>query len=157
MTPLDIITLNQAKTYLVMTGNDSRDAEITLLIKACVSLVEQYTCYRLYERTEMFKTYSDYTELPYYPITITSVKNSDDVDVDYKETFSQLSLNIRCKSQSIITATVGYSDVANVPPTLLQACYKALTYFFDNKDVYSLDLPVDIQALLNQWRRSATV
>lgn len=156
MTPLNVITLAQAKTYLVMDGINDRDAEITRLIETAISLVEQYTCYRLYEREETFIAVTCHNDLPYYPIAIDSVIK-DAIEQDYKETQGYLSLNVRCSIQSIITATVGYSDITLIPPSLIQACYKIITYLFENKDAYEATMPYDVQLLLNQWRRSATV
>jgi hypothetical protein len=156
MTPLNVISLQQAKDYLVIDYPD-RDQEITRLIETAIAQVEQYTCYRLYEREETFFAYGYCTNLPYCPIVIDSVKNSDGDTVNYTETANPLAINLLCKPQSIITATVGYSDISDIPPPLIQAAYKLITYLADNKDMYTVQLPVDVQMLLNQWRRSATI
>jgi len=157
MTALDVITLEQAKAELVMTGISDRDAEITRLIQTAIGWVEQYTCYRLYERVETFIAYGCETVLPYYPITIDGVDHDGSAYANYKEKFLPLGLRIICPSQSTITATVGYSDVGEIPAPLIEAAYKLITYLFENKDVYSVQLPVDVQILINQYRRSPTI
>lgn len=157
MNPFDVISLIQAKSYLVMEGISDRDAEIRGLIETSISLVERYTCYRLYERPETFIATTCHTELNYYPVAIESVKNSNGDDVKYTSKYAPLSLNITVPSQSIITATVGYDDVANIPSPLISAAYKMITYLFENKDAYSVSLPMDVQLLLNQFRRSPSI
>lgn len=142
-----------------MTGIDDRDAEIELLIKTAVSMVEKYTCYYLYQRTETFVTYLAKTELPYYPITIDSVVNEDNEAVTYTEKVYPLQLVLTCPKDSTVTMTVGYTeaDLANIPQNLIAACYKWITYLFENKDIYAMDMPLDVQLMLNQFRRSATI
>lgn len=158
MTPLDVITLAEAKKELVVDADyTDRDTEITRLIKTAISWVEQYTCYRLWQRTEVFNAIGCHTDLPYYPITIDSVKDSDDEDVTYTQKNGALSIVVSCPAQSVINATVGFSDVTDIPQPLVSASYKLITYLFENKDTYSVDLPIDIQLMLNQYRRSATI
>jgi hypothetical protein len=159
MNALNVITLAQAKTYLDMTGIDGRDAEIETLIKTAVSLVEKYTDYRLYEREETFVTYGCKTEISAYPVTIDSVVDEDDAAVTYTERVYPLSLVLTAPKDSTVTMTVGYAeaDIANIPQNLIQACYKWVTYLFENKDIYEVNMPLDVQLLLNQSRRSATI
>lgn len=159
MTSLDVITLEQAKTYLVMDGIGGRDAEITMLIKSAVSLVEKYTDYRLYQRSEEFVTYSSITSLTIYPVSITSVKNSDGANIPYRTTQSPLQLNLFCAKNASVVLQVGYAqaDIGNIPQNLITACYKIITYLFENKDAYEVGLPMDVQLLLNEFRRSATI
>lgn len=157
MDALNIITLEDAKAELVMTGIDDRDAEIERLIKTAIAMVEQYTCYRLYERTEVFNTIGCHTSLPYYPIEIDDVINADGNDVTYTQKNQSLSILISCPAQSVIGATVGYDDVTNIPQPLISAAYKIITYLFENKDAYEVGLPIDIQLMLNPYRRSATI
>lgn len=157
MDALNVITLDEAKAELVMTGIDDRNTEITRLIKTAVSLVEQYTCYRLYERIESFNAIGCHNNLPYYPIVIDDVKNSDGDDVTYTEKKATLAIVITCPVQSVINAIVGYDDVTDIPQPLVSAAYKIITYLFENKDAYSVDLPIDIQLMLNPYRRSATI
>lgn len=155
MTALDVISVEQAKAYL-RVDFDTDDDLITSLIQTSVAWVEQYTCYRLFERVELFIAYNCKTGLPYYPIEVTSVEyDGDEQDIVTKN--RPLELVVECKKDSVITATVGYSDVADIPAPLLTACYKLITYLYENRDAYGATLPVDVQLLINQYRRSATI
>jgi hypothetical protein len=159
MDALDIISLEDAKKELVMTGISDRDAEIESIIKSAIAWVEKYTDYRLYNRDEIINAVFCKNNLTQYPISITSVKNSDDEDVTYTQKNGVLSLIIDCPEQSVITANVGYTEneVDDIPQPLIRAAYKLITYLFENKDAYTVGLPLDIQLLLNQYRRSATI
>lgn len=156
MTPLDVISLDDAKAYLVVDFDD-RDSEIERLIATAIGLVEQYTCYRLCEREETFVTYECKTDLSVYPVTIDSVVNEDDEVVTYTERSYPLSLVLSAPKNSTVVMTVGYADTSLIPAPLIAACYKVITYLFENKDVYSVGLPVDVQMMINQFRRSPTI
>lgn len=155
-TALDVISLQQAKDHLVIDFNDY-DQQIQGLIETAISLVEQYTDYRLYERVETFYATTCSTNIVTYPITVTDVVNeAGDVVTGYKTRNLPLSITLYVPNQSVITADVGYATVGEIPHSLVSAAYKIITYLFENKDVYSVGLPVDVQLLLNQWRRSPT-
>jgi len=158
MTALDVISLEEAKAELVMTGIDDRDAEITRLIKTAIALVEKYTDYYLYEREITIDLTGCKTDITKYPITIVSVKHETD-DLSYSIRQKVLSIDLTCYDweDGIITANVGFDDVTDIPQPLIDAAYKIITYLFENKDVYSAELPLDIQLMLNQYRRSATI
>jgi hypothetical protein len=79
MTPLDIISLDQAKLFLRTDFNDD-DSLITDLIYSAVALVEQKTQYRLYQRIET--DYSDGTynvdlfQQPLNNVTVTTLEGN---------------------------------------------------------------------------------
>lgn len=77
LTPLDVISLEDAKLFL-RTDFDDDDSLITSLIYSAVNLVEQKTQYRLYQRTEL--QYSDGTynvDLFQTPLNVVTVKTFD--------------------------------------------------------------------------------
>jgi hypothetical protein len=156
MSPIDVISLQNARDWLVVDDNFD-DTIITRLINSAVSWVEQYTCYRLYARDETFITTSCKTSLPYFPINSKSIKLKD--DTDYTATnntyfYAALSLIVDCPIQSTIMLNTGYTDPTQIPSPLLEACYKLITYLYENRDAYGTQLPIDIQILINQFRRS---
>lgn len=161
MSALDVITLDQAKVYLVMEGINDRDDEIERLIKTAIAWIERYTCYRLYPRDEEVITTSYKTEINYFPINSKSIKlenGSDYTPIDfvtYKN--GSLALFVHCPLQSTILLNTGYEEVEDIPEPLISAAYKIITYLFENKDAYSVNFPVDIQLLINQYRRSASI
>lgn len=148
MNALDIISLADAKEFLVVDFPD-KDKEITRHIKSAVSIVERYTSYMLYERSISYTLPAcGYEEIYLYPISFPSGT------VTIPQT---LSVILKGKVGLVVNATVGYSDVTLIPENLIDACYKIITYLFENKDIYEAVLPSDVQLLINQFRRSATV
>lgn len=159
MDELDVISLDDAKDHLVVDLTDIYyDKQITGLIKTAIALVEQYTGYRLYERDETINMLSYCENITTYPITINNVIQNE-IEQLYIVRFSSLSINVECQSwcNSIINVTVGYSDPTLIPHPLISASYKMITYLFENKDAYSTTLPMDVQLMINQFRRSASI
>lgn len=156
MTALDVISLVQAKEYLVVTFPD-HDGIITTAIGTAVSWVETYTGYRLYERTIDKDMIGCRSQLYEYPIEITTVKDPLGNVTDFSVCKRTLSIIVDSRYGSSITAKVGYATVADIPEPLLSACYKLITYLYENRDAYGLTMPVDIQGLINQLRRDATI
>lgn len=154
-TPLDVITLEQAKEFLVVDFDD-RDAEITRHIKSAIGYVETYTNHMLYSRAKVYTilgssgcTSRGSIEIYDYPITVNTPVSMT--------THNVLSITLFATANQSINATVGYNSVDDIPGQILEAAYKLITYLFENKDIYSAGLPWDVQMLLNQWRRSATI
>lgn len=148
MNALDVISLADAKVFLVVDFPD-KDSEITRHIKSAVSIVERYTCYNLYERP------IDYTigrfgstEVYDYPVSFPAGTKTES---------RVLSVIIKGSANSVVSATTGYTDVTEIPENLIDACYKIITYLFENKDIYQASLPGDIQLMINQYRRSPTI
>lgn len=147
MTALDVISLQSAKDYLRVDYSED-DAIITRLIKASVSRIEQYTNYKLYQRDVVYNMYGCELEIYDFPITL---------DTTLKTRQNVLSVTVFGRGGDVINASVGYSLVAGVPEDLLTACYMLITAMYENRDVYSLDLPLTIQGLINQYRRSPSI
>ena len=158
MDALDIIPLETAKQYLVVDFPD-HDQIITNAIKTAVDWVERYTDYALYQRTVLLDMHSCHTKIYTYPIEIESVKTTDGIVTAYTAYPGELSLTVYSQYGKTIQAVVGYPlvQIAAIPPTLIAACYKLITYLYENRDTFGLSLPVDIQGLINQNRRDATI
>lgn len=148
MDALDIITLEQAKEFLVVDFPD-RDAEITRHIKSAISYVEQYTNIMTYSRARNYRLTGCSLEIYDYPITFA------DASLVTRENI--LSVTVHGKSGDVVAATVGYTDITLIPSELTEAAYKIITYLFENRDIYSAQLPWDVQMLINPLRRSATI
>jgi hypothetical protein len=160
------------------------DVTITRLIGAAIDWVEKYTCWRTFQREEVVYNRQDnyYSPINYfpdygtgfyngssgirwtpkglsiylYPFTIDSVTDlsSPPADVQYTVNRNPLKTLLYAAPNSVITLTTGFSDVSKIPPPLIEAAYKWLTYLYENRDSYKADLPTDIQILINQYRRS---
>jgi hypothetical protein len=152
--PLDYVK----KEVLSVDLSDTwRDNDITRCIKTSVAWVERYTDYALYERDVTINAVGCKTEIATYPIVITGVVNEDDAPVvDYKTRTQPLSITLYVPDQSVISATIGYDDVTDIPQPLISAAEKLIVYLFEQKDSYSVSLPIDIQILINEYRRSPT-
>jgi len=153
MTAEDVISIDDAIDWL--TAPD--DKHLPRLIRSAVSFVEQYTGYRLYERTETFNCGQIKDGICVYPIAITSVKDSDGNDTEYTVTQGAQKLYICSRYADTVTATVGYTAIPDSESILVDACYKMLTYLYENRDIYPAELPLDIQVFVNQKRRDASI
>jgi hypothetical protein len=93
-----------------------------------------------------------------YPFTITSVTDlsSPPSDVQYTTVRQPLRTLLYAAPNSMITLQTGFalSDVGKISPPLIDTCYKLITYLFENRDMYNVQFPTDIQMMINQYRRS---
>lgn len=155
---LTVLPLDYVKDEILSIDFPDKDRDITRCIKSAVSWVEQYTDYALYERDVTINATGCSTNIVTYPIVVTGVVNSSNVPViGYKTRNNPLSITLYVPDQSVISATIGYSDVADIPQDLISAAEKLVVYLFENKDAYSSTLPIDVQLLINIWRRSPTI
>lgn len=149
MTALDVISLVDAKEYLRVDYAD-QDSVITRNIKSAVALIEQYTDVMLYERERTYSLLGCSLEIYDSPIQFTGT-------LPTKTKQMAMSVIVYGKSGETFTANVGYSDTNEIPQNLVDACYKMITYLYENRDAYSVTLPADVQMLINQFRRSCTI
>jgi len=93
-----------------------------------------------------------------YPFTITSVTDQSDppVAVEYTTKKNALKTLLYALPNSVITLQTGFAveDIAQIPPPLIEAAYKWITYLYENRDSYQVSQPTDIQILINQYRRA---
>lgn len=150
MTALDVISLANAKEFLVVDFND-RDAEIIRHIKSAVSLIETYTSIFLYQRAKTYTLTEHHIEIYDAPLLLltTGLKTKQQV----------LSVIVYGNCNDEVEAVVGYGlgEAEPAEPVLIEACYKLITYFYENRDAYGATIPTDIQCMINQRRRSATI
>jgi hypothetical protein len=162
-----VISLASAKVWLSV-DDTYNDADITRLINTAVAWIEQYTCYRLYPRDEVVQVYTSYnncggstTYIPYFPINTKSINNFDGTPYTtaypYVFTNTALSLVVQCPPYSSVLLNTGYTDPADIPQPLIDGALKLITYLYENRDSYGSVLPIDIQLLVNQYRRSPLI
>lgn len=160
------------------------DATITRLIGAAIDWVEKYTCWRTFQREEIVfnRQINPYVAINYfpdygigfytgssgirwtpkglsiylYPFTVISVTDlfSPPADVTYTTQINALKTLLYAAPNSVITLQTGFSDVSKIPPPLIEAAYKLLTYLYENRDSYQMAGPTDVQVLINQYRRA---
>lgn len=152
MSPLDVIPLTTAKTYLVVDFPD-HDSVITTAIKTAVSWIERYTGYRLYQRDIVLPSKHNGLEVSDFPVSVISVTDDGEIS-EYTKVNRALSIIIYTAYDDLdVNLSVGYTDVTKIPDELISACYKLLTYLYENRDANDLSIPTDIQGLINQLRR----
>ncbi len=93
-----------------------------------------------------------------YPFTVVSVQDlfSPPADVTYTLQRNTLKMLLHAAPNSMITLQTGFDipGIAGIPPPLIDACYKLITYLFENRDMYNVQFPTDIQMLINPYRRA---
>jgi hypothetical protein len=180
---LDFISLDSAKNWLsIDTSETEWDEPLTRLIKTAVDWVENYTSYQFYQREitvysrqdpffnpndnfppigsgtwvgrNGIKNVPDGVSIYLFPVTINSVKDKNNADAYYSVNINPLKLLVYTQPNCVISLTTGYPDNTTIPPPLLDACYKLITYLFENRDMYNVQFPTDIQMLINQYRRA---
>lgn len=141
------VSLATAKAWLRVEGN-TEDAVIQLSLDAAISWVEQYTDHILVKRDIVL---SDGCHKVYaFPRVIKSSVGKYKVD----GSLSSLSSTFYVPTDSSVTLTIGYNSDLEVPATLKTAVLKLTTYLYENRDAYPAEMPIDIQILINQFRRN---
>jgi hypothetical protein len=185
MGPLDVLSLADAKSYLKTDFNDDDDL-ITSLIGAAVSMIEQATEYRLYQRNEViYMTNNRYGyEAFQHPLNAAAVVAQDSQNTtvytvlyDYKplrtylfwgqgfcywdnwvEFFTNYTYRISAKVQTfILTLDVGYIDTTQIPFPLITAVKQMVVFLYENRDMTKLTLPDNIMLLCEPYKRFATI
>lgn len=151
-TPLEVISLQEAKSFLEIDFPDY-DKKISDLIKASIQWVENYTGYLLYARDMELYSNGCQMEIIQYPINTVTVENDKGDEVRYKSTRRTLKLLLTAPNESVVKLNIGFEDAEDIPQPLIEACYKLITYLYENRDAYSMGLPTDVQGLINQYRR----
>jgi hypothetical protein len=184
MNALDVISLQQAKDFLRVDFDDD-DSLITSIISASVTLVEQKTQYRLYQRIEVLHSDGMYNvdvfQMPLNNITVTTLDGTPYTNVQilrqpvrttvqfkfgqgsgywanpgfgagfdngitfwpYPASLPLFNINVDC----------GYLDTTLIPVPLIQACKQLITYFYENRDWATAEVPNNVMVLLSPFIR----
>jgi hypothetical protein len=183
--PLNVLSLADAKLYLKVDFDDD-DSLITSLIGTAVSYVEKATEYRLYQRPEIITLAKIWYEAFQFPLNAASVVAIDSADTNtytvqqWPETlrtklfwgngnfwcdpynnelnWNQNYFNLSAPPRVFtLTLDVGYADTTQVPTDLLAAIQQILEFTYDNRDLTMAKLPNNIQMLLSNYKRFATI
>lgn len=144
------VTLQQAKDYLRIDFNDD-DALIESLIATATQWIEKYTDWALSVSNVEISTKSCETTIYTYPIEITSVVDKSNNPVSYTVKNKPTNIIVFAPAGSIINAKIG---TASYPTQFDTAIKKLVVYLYENRDAYNMQLPVDVQGLVNQLRRN---
>lgn len=157
MSYLDVISVNDVNSWLSLDLDPEdvyADREIQRLIKTAIDWVENYTSHLFYERQKVVANSKCDQSFAWYPIKTIMVTTQTDEAVTFKTYAQPTKLRVTCPYDSKITLTAGYATPADIPGPLVDACYKLITYLYENRDMYTAQLPSDVQVLINQYRRA---
>lgn len=148
MTALDILPLEDVKAF-VNVDFDDYNAQLTRHINSAVSFIEKYTNVMLYNRNVTYTLNGCSLEIYDAPFVFIGT------EPNHKQ--NALSVTVYGTSGDVISASIGYNSLAEVPGELVEACYKVVLYLFENRDIYTAGLPWDLQVLISPYVRSATI
>lgn len=140
------ITLQQAKDWLVVDVDDN-DELIQSLINTSEQWVQKYTCHILNPSTQVIEGTGCNVEVYECPFSIVSSIGN------YKVENRSLKSVFHIPEGSSVTLSIGYQSINDIPAPLITACLKLVTYMYENRDSYSIGIPIDVQGLINQYRR----
>jgi hypothetical protein len=135
MAYLDVLTLARVKNYLRIDEDlEEDDNEITSMINAACRFVEKRTNHIFYDRDV---TYSNQLNLKVYDYPINEIVSPTDPVVLH------FSLYDMFPNENSVTLNVGYTDPADVPEELLQACLQMIKvwYYESEKQVNTTLIP----------------
>lgn len=183
MTPLDIITVQQAKDFLKVDFDDD-DLIIEGLISGAIGFIEQETQYRLYNRQEVIYTSKILYEAFQFPLMGSSVISQDSADTntytirarpqtlrtvlfwgngfEYVDSYQQFwnndyyNISNPCSVTFSLSLNVGYTAVADVPQDLITAVKQIITYTYENRDMTKEEILNNIDMLIAPYRRFVT-
>lgn len=184
MTPLDVISLADAKAYLKIDFNDE-DSLIESIISAAVSLIEQCTQYRLYQRSEIVHSDGTYNvQLFQYPLNSVAVQTLDGVaytNVQIKRNPIRTEVQFTFGAHNVysnqgfgdgldngvtfwpypaslplynIVLSVGYENTDNIPSGIMSALKLLIGDMYDKREILSEPMPNNILLQLNPFVRS---
>jgi len=183
MTALDVISLDEAKLFLKVDFADD-DALITDIIGAAVSLVEQKTQYRLYQRIETQHSDGTYNvDLLQTPLNSVNVVTYDGTpytacQVKRQPLRTTVIFVFRHRgyntfgfgdgfdngttfynypaSLPLFTLNIdcGYQDVTQIPATLIQAVKTVISNMYENRDTEYMQLPDNLTMEIESFNQS---
>ncbi|MNT48687.1 Phage gp6-like head-tail connector protein [compost metagenome] len=137
-----MITLEQFKN-IARIDFDNDDDELQLYLDGAIEYIENYTNYSLKEKT--LTKVSNGCPIEFYGAPVINITGSDRVD---NEDFSVL---IYAKRGDTVTIELG----VNESPLLESCVYSLALSMYETKEMYAINLPVDLQFKINKFRRDS--
>jgi hypothetical protein len=139
----DVISLASAKDYLGV-DDTSRDSEITRIINASLSYLEQYTNNILFERDKVYLYRNKCVRVFDHPIN-TATPTTQDVEIGV------LSTTYYDDTATSITLSVGYENISDIPVDLVEVGYNIIEHLFEGKKL--TELPSLVIAIMDNYKR----
>jgi hypothetical protein len=127
MAYIDVITLADAKLYLRVDDTLTEDdAQITRMINAALSYVENYTNHIVFARDKEFRLIDGCVRVYDYPI---NSEVTADLISENKTLYTNYTLG---STNDLISLNVGYAS--DVPDELIEAAYEIIDIYYYGKE-----------------------
>lgn len=162
MDQLNVVSLAQAKLWLRLDEDyNYEDGLIIALIKSAVNQVEQYTLQTLWQRTltEITDRTGSLRIFNYPVISVEDVVDKDNIGVDFQIETSQWYTEVLTNQPGFNTVTYvagydwNYGGGSDVPDDIETAIKQLITYYYENRDNPTEEMPKIVTYILAPYRR----
>lgn len=125
----DVISLQTAKDYLkVDAGQTATDAEITAMINSALSYIEKRTNHIFKTKEKVY--YKDCALVQQVKVYDYPIQTPDPaIDIEYRQLYA-----IVPTVDNVVTLTLGYEDVDEIPPELIDSALQLINFWFYNSE-----------------------
>jgi hypothetical protein len=125
----DVISLEQTKLYLKITnGQTITDDEITGMINSALSFIEKRTNHIFKTRNKIY--YKDCALVQQVKVYDYPIDNSvTELDITYRPLYA-----IVPTVNDVITLTIGYETLDEIPPELIDCALQIINFWFYNSE-----------------------
>ena len=125
----DVISLEQAKLYLkIDDGQTVTDDEITGMINSALSFIEKRTNHIFKTRDKVY--YKDCALVQQVKVYDYPIDNSEtELDIVYRPLYA-----IVPTVDDVVTLTIGYEDLEDVPVELIDCALQIINFWFYNSE-----------------------
>lgn len=126
---LDVISLATAKDYLkIDAGQTATDNEITAMINSALSYIEKRTNHIFKTKDKVY--YKDCALVQQVKVYDYPIQTPDPViDIEYRQLYA-----IVPTVDNTVTLTLGYEDVDEIPPELIDSALQLINFWFYNSE-----------------------
>lgn len=142
----DIIPLAEAKDYLSLDDN-SRDQEVTRMIKSAISWFEKRTNHILVSRDGVYNLNEGCVRVYDYPIGVVP----DGFTQTAKSTYSII-VSDSLSEEETVTIPLGYEELDDIPEDLVEGCYLMLKFLFYEQEGNG-KIPLAVQEIADHYKR----
>lgn len=144
MTHLEVIPLIEAKDYLGL-DDDSRDGEVTRMIKSAIRWVEKRTNHILVARTKTYDLENGCARIYDYPYTLPA-----NFTQELKSAYAIVTSDDE-ETESIELA-LGYDTLVEIPDDLVECAYLILKFFFYEQEGNGR-IPLAAEEIVDYYKR----
>jgi len=144
----DVISLETAKLYLkVDAGQTATDAEITQMINSSLAYIEKKTNHIFKTKEKVY--YKDCELVQQVKVYDYPIQEAPD------DTIVRPLYSIVSTVDDVVTLTIGYANVNDIPTELIDCALSIINFWFYNSETKGADnsIPDFVNATLDQNRR----